>query len=503
MYAIDKLNFDEESNFMPHARALTQLVVAFQTASPPNAIGSRNFQPYAHPGRQKISLCWWEIALLQIMSEDGHSSTEDLSTSGTVAQEEIENSKEISSEEFNQKHNALEEVKQMDTEKDAQLVKKTKYLTFELADTEIYTEPIFQRCTFLEDFPATKFEGTFVARPANTVLQIGDEVFVCSSYHRSEPPSCRFILLGFSYMKRQPKYSLAFICDYAIAKQTVEDGQSEMFPDQFCTFFNVCPVLHIGLVPNGDHFENSKLAVRNLEGSFCSFLHFVKDNSLHLGQFMITLTVRNIVTKEHKAAQQEKNIVQTPPYIRQLKVQVQDLQGEVHKISLLQKLESKEGGKVLQTQSQVTKLTQQLAKVNEELKASKREAASWKTRAEKAEEDLLKTKEELETTRSKLVDCAVRSTHTSIFPGAQHTPLNFPFQSPPAQSQQMHGWQYPFPLCASNNPSSSGTSSKTKQRKLKKNLSQVSILLLENLILFHPNQPTPAIVLLVKKNLLK
>ena len=54
MYAIDKLNFDEESNFMPHARALTQLVVAFQTASPPNAIGSRNFQPYAHPGRQKI-----------------------------------------------------------------------------------------------------------------------------------------------------------------------------------------------------------------------------------------------------------------------------------------------------------------------------------------------------------------------------------------------------------------------------------------------------------------
>jgi len=38
MYAIDKLNFDEESNFMPHARALTQLVVAFQTASPPNAL---------------------------------------------------------------------------------------------------------------------------------------------------------------------------------------------------------------------------------------------------------------------------------------------------------------------------------------------------------------------------------------------------------------------------------------------------------------------------------
>jgi hypothetical protein len=33
MYAIDKLNFDEESNFMPHARALTQLVVAFHPIS--------------------------------------------------------------------------------------------------------------------------------------------------------------------------------------------------------------------------------------------------------------------------------------------------------------------------------------------------------------------------------------------------------------------------------------------------------------------------------------
>ena len=176
---------------------------------------------------------------MQIMSEDGHSSTEDLSMSGTGAQEENENCKEISSEEFKHKHNALEEVKQMDTEKDAQLVKKTKYLTFELADTEIYTEPIFQRCTFLEDFPVTKFEGTFVARPANTVLQIGDEVFVCSSYHRSEPPSCRFILLGFSYMKRQPKYSLAFICDYAIAKQTVEDGQSEMLRTIPCTLVNL------------------------------------------------------------------------------------------------------------------------------------------------------------------------------------------------------------------------------------------------------------------------
>ena len=35
MYAIDKLNFDEESNFMPHARALTQLVVAFPNGISP------------------------------------------------------------------------------------------------------------------------------------------------------------------------------------------------------------------------------------------------------------------------------------------------------------------------------------------------------------------------------------------------------------------------------------------------------------------------------------
>ena len=150
----------------------------------------------------------------------------------------------------------------------------------------------------------------------------------------------------------------------------------------------------------------------------------------------------------------------------------------------------------MQTQSQVTKLTQQLAKVNEELKASKREAASWKTRTEKAEEDLLKTKEELETTHSKLVDCAVRSIHTSIFPGAQHTPLNFLFQSPPAQSQQMHGWQYPFHFVHQTIPRllEHLQNFKPSNESLKKNLSQVSILLLENLILFHPNQPTPAIV---------
>ena len=112
---------------MPHARALTQLVVAFQTTPPPNAIGSR-LPAICAPWKAKEFIVLVGDSTIQIMSEDGHSSTEDLSTSGvrTVAQEEIENSKEISSEEFNQKHNALEEVKQIDTEKDAQLVKKNE-----------------------------------------------------------------------------------------------------------------------------------------------------------------------------------------------------------------------------------------------------------------------------------------------------------------------------------------------------------------------------------------
>ena len=80
-------------------------------------------------------------------------------------------------------------------------------------ENNIYLQPIFEKCIFLQDFPSVYFESNEIKRPKDvTQVRLGTEIFLCNK-HRPHLEGKIFIFYGIIWKRNDYRYCPVIMFD--------------------------------------------------------------------------------------------------------------------------------------------------------------------------------------------------------------------------------------------------------------------------------------------------
>ena len=93
------------------------------------------------------------------------------------------------------------------------VLSKYVQLTKPMAPNDIYLQPIFEKCIFLQDFPSVYFGSNEIKRPKDvTQFRLGTEIFLCNK-HRPHLEGKIFIFYGIIWKRNDYRYCPVIMFD--------------------------------------------------------------------------------------------------------------------------------------------------------------------------------------------------------------------------------------------------------------------------------------------------